>query len=130
MSLAELTAVRGAPAWAEVPPASRRGAWGRLLRSELRLVLGRRRNLALVGGLGAMVATVVVAVVSGLLDTIPQLAAIQPGLLTHHWVDFAEFLRLEVDWSLLGQGLAVQAAWAVVFGSLAWSRFTTADVTS
>lgn len=79
---------------------------------------------------GAMAGTVVVAVVSGVLDTIPQLAAIQPGLLTHHWVDFAEFLRLEVDWSLLGQGLAVQAAWAVVFGSLAWSRFTTADVTS
>lgn len=297
MLLAEPAAARTGPAWAEVTPTARRGAWGRLLRSEVRLVLGRRRNVALVAGLGAvpllvalvlfvaqgsafsaegaggllarvtgnglflvvtalfmclplllplvtgvatgdaiageaqagtlrylltvpvprgrllaakaiatlvlvaaavgvvtvvafaagavffglddltllsgttvpasegvwrmlgvaayvalsltglvavglffssvtevpvgaMAATVVLAVVSGVLDTIPQLAPIQPGLLTHHWVDFAEFLRLEVDWSLLGQGLAVQAAWAAVFGALAWSRFTTADVTS
>lgn len=79
---------------------------------------------------GAMAATVVVAVASGVLDSIPQLAPIQPALLTHHWFDFAEMLRMEVDWSLLGQGLAVQAAWAVLFGALAWSRFTTADVTS
>lgn len=79
---------------------------------------------------GAMAGTVVVSVVSGVLDTIPQLAVIQPGLLTHHWLDFAEFLRLEVSWELLGQGLAVQAAWVAVFGALAWSRFTTADVSS
>ncbi len=79
---------------------------------------------------GAMAGTVVVAIVSAVLDTLPQLAAIHPGLLTHHWLDFAEFLRLEVDWGVLGQGLAVQAAWVAVFGSLAWSRFTTADVTS
>src|SRR5690349_474222 len=31
-----------------------RGAFGRLLRSELRLVLGRRRNLVLLSGLGAV----------------------------------------------------------------------------
>ena len=79
---------------------------------------------------GAMAGTVVVAVASGVLDTIPQLAPIHPALLTHHWLSFAEFLRLEVDWGLLGQGLALQAAWVAVFGSLAWSRFTTADVTS
>lgn len=79
---------------------------------------------------GAMAATVVTAVVSAVLDTLPQLAVIHPALLTHHWLDFAEFLRLEVDPGALGQGLAVQAAWVAVFGSLAWSRFTTADVTS
>ncbi|MBX9244725.1 ABC transporter permease [Actinotalea ferrariae] len=79
---------------------------------------------------GAMAGTVVVAIVSAVLDTLPQLAVIHPGLLTHHWLDFAEFLRLEVGWGVLGQGLAVQAAWVAVFGALAWSRFTTADVTS
>jgi len=79
---------------------------------------------------GAMAATVVVAIVSGVLDTIPSLHAIQPGLLTHHWLDFAEFLRLEPSWSVIGSGLAVQAAWVAIFGALAWSRFTTADVTS
>ena len=79
---------------------------------------------------GAMAGTVVVAVASGVLDTIPQLAPIQPGLPTHHWLSFAEFLRLEIDWGLLGQGLTLQAAWVAVFGALAWSRFTTTDVTS
>lgn len=79
---------------------------------------------------GAMAATVVVAIVSAVLDTLPQLAAIHGGLLTHHWFDFAEFLRVEVGWDVLGQGLAVQGAWVVIFGALAWSRFTTADVSS
>lgn len=79
---------------------------------------------------GAMAATVVVAIVSAVLDTLPQLAAIHPGLLTHHWLDFAEFLRVQVDWGVLGNGIAVQAAWVAVFGALAWSRFTSADVSS
>ncbi|QZN84851.1 ABC transporter permease subunit [Cellulomonas sp. C5510] len=79
---------------------------------------------------GAMAATVVVAVVSTVLDSLPQVAAIHPGLLTHHWFDFAEFLRLQVDWGVVAEGLGVQAAWVAVFGSLAWARFTTADVTS
>lgn len=79
---------------------------------------------------GAMAGTVVVAIVSAVLDTLPQLSAIHPALLTHHWLNFAEFLRVEVDWGVLGRGLGVQAAWAVIFLSLAWSRFTTADVSS
>ena len=79
---------------------------------------------------GAMAATVVTAIVCGVLDQLPQLASIAPALLTHHWLDFAEFLRLEPDWGVLGQGLALQAAWVVIFGALAWSRFTTADVSS
>jgi ABC-2 type transport system permease protein len=78
----------------------------------------------------AMAATVVVAIVSGVLDALPQLSAIHPALLTHHWLDFGEFLRLEVDASTLLAGLAVQGAWVAVFGALAWSRFTTADVSS
>ena len=79
---------------------------------------------------GAMAATVILSIVSTVLDSLPQLAAIHPGLLTHHWFDFAEFLRIGVDWGVLGQGLAVQAAWVAIFGSLAWSRFMTADVSS
>ena len=79
---------------------------------------------------GAMAATVVTAIVCGVLDQLPQLHTIAPALLTHHWLDFAEFLRLEPDWGVLGQGLALQAAWVAIFGALAWSRFTTADVSS
>ena len=79
---------------------------------------------------GAMAATVVVAVVSGILDQLPQLAVIHPALLTHHWLDFAEMLRVVPSVDVLAQGLAVQAGWVAVFGALAWARLTTADVTS
>ncbi|SFK30247.1 ABC transporter permease [Cellulomonas sp. KH9] len=79
---------------------------------------------------GAMAATVVVAVVSSVLDQLPQVAVIHPALLTHHWFDFAEMLRIVPSVDVLAQGLAVQAGWVVVFGTLAWARFTTADVTS
>lgn len=79
---------------------------------------------------GAMAATVVVAVVSSVLDQLPQVAVIHPVLLTHHWFDFAEMLRVVPSADVLAQGLAVQAGWVAVFGALAWARFTTADVTS
>ncbi|MBF0687763.1 MAG: ABC transporter permease [Cellulomonas sp.] len=79
---------------------------------------------------GAMAATVVVAVVSSVLDQLPQVAVIHPVLLTHHWFDFAEMLRVVPSADVLAQGLAVQAGWVVVFGALAWARFTTADVSS
>lgn len=79
---------------------------------------------------GAMAGTVVVAVLSTVLDSLPQLSAVHPYLLTHHWFDFAELLRIEVDLGVLLGGLGVQAAYVAVFGSLAWARFTTADVTS
>lgn len=80
--------------------------------------------------IGVIAATVVVSILSSVLDSLPQLEAIHPYLLTHHWFDFAEFLRAEVSWSVLGQGMLVQAAWVAIFGSLAWARFTTADITS
>ncbi|UFU07082.1 ABC transporter permease [Ruania halotolerans] len=78
----------------------------------------------------AMAGTVTVAVVSAVLDSLPQLSAIHPGLLTHHWFDFAEFLRLDVDPAALAPGLVVQAVWVVIAGTIAWSRFTTADISS
>ena len=53
---------------------------------------------------GAMAATVVVAIVSGVLDQLPALHVIAPALLTHDWLGFAEFLRLQPDWGVLGQG--------------------------
>lgn len=79
---------------------------------------------------GAMATTIVVAVTSSVLDALPQLSAIHAGLLTHHWLDFGELLRADVDLASLGSGLLVQVAWVAVAAALAWSRFTTADVTA
>jgi ABC-2 type transport system permease protein len=72
----------------------------------------------------------VLAVTSEVLDSLPQLAVVHPYLLTHHWLDFGELLRSQVDVSSLLGGLLVQVGWVVVAGSLAWARFTTADVTA
>ena len=78
----------------------------------------------------AMAATVVVAVVNSVLDALPQLSVVHPYLLTHHWFDFGDLLRTTVDYGSLAEGLLVQVGWVLVAGSLAWSRFTTADVTA
>ncbi len=78
----------------------------------------------------AMAATVVVAVVSSILDALPQLAVVHPFLLTHHWFGYGDLLRTSVDAGALASGLSVQVGWVLVAGALAWSRFTTADVTS
>jgi len=79
---------------------------------------------------GAMATTIVVAVTSSVLDALPQLSAIHPYLLTHHWLDFGELLRSQIDVPTLASGLLVQLGWTTVAASLAWSRFTTADVTA
>lgn len=78
----------------------------------------------------AMASTVVLAVISAVLDGLPQVSAIHPYLLTHHWYEFDQLLRLAPDRSVLLSGLAVQLGYIGVFGALAWSRFTTADISA
>ncbi len=78
----------------------------------------------------AMATTVVLAVISAVLDGLPQVSAIHPYLLTHHWYEFDQMLRLAPDRSVVLSGLAVQLGYIGVFGALAWSRFTTADVSA
>jgi ABC-2 type transport system permease protein len=80
--------------------------------------------------IAAMAATVSIAVFSALLDAVPQLSAIHPYLLTHHWLDFGELLRTSVSSSDLLRWTGLHLAYAAIFLSLAWSRITTKDVTS
>ena len=63
-----------------------------------------------------------------MLDAIPQLHVIHPALFSHYWTAFGEFLRTTGSLQAVGQDLALQAAWIVVFGLAAWARFTTKDV--
>jgi ABC-2 type transport system permease protein len=78
----------------------------------------------------AMATTIVVAVISQVVDAIPQLRVVHPYLLTHHWLDFGELLRIEPRASLLLTGLAVQACYVAVAASFAWAKFANADVTA
>ena len=76
----------------------------------------------------AMAATAGVAVLSGVLDLIPQLHAIHPWLLTHYWLTFGDLLRSPVRWNDITKNLLLQLGYTLVFATAAWSRFTTKDV--
>jgi ABC-2 type transport system permease protein len=80
--------------------------------------------------IAAMAAILVVVVGSEVADSISQFAVIHPFLPTHFWLSFDALLRSPVDWTSAGHGLVSFAAYVIIFGSIAWARFTTADVTS
>jgi ABC-2 type transport system permease protein len=80
--------------------------------------------------IGAIAAVLVIAVASQVMDTVSQLDVIHPYLPTHWWLSFDALLRSPVAWPELGHGLLSFAVYIVIFCSIAWARFTTADVTS
>lgn len=77
---------------------------------------------------GAMAATVVLAVTSQVLDQLPQIDAIHPFLFTDSWLGLIDLLRQPPEWSTFGTNALLQLGWVVVFGALAYGRFTTRDV--
>jgi len=79
---------------------------------------------------GAMAATVGVAILSAVLDAVPQVHAIHPWLFTHHWLAFGDLIRTPVRWGEIRKDLLVQLGYIAVFASAAWARFTTKDVVS
>jgi len=80
--------------------------------------------------IGAIAALAIFVVASEVADQVPQFAVIQPYLPTHWWNSFDSLLRVPIDSSTLLKGLLSFAVYLVIFGSFAWARFTTADVTS
>ncbi|MFJ9519302.1 ABC transporter permease [Kitasatospora sp. NPDC101801] len=81
-------------------------------------------------GIAAMATTVVLVITVQILDTFPQLHAIQPYLFTHHWLSFGDLLRQPIYWDNVLQNLGLQAVYVAVFGSAAWARFTSRDITA
>ncbi len=79
---------------------------------------------------GAMAATVVLSVVSQVLDSLPQLEWLHPWLFSHYWLAFADLLRQPVSWDSFGDNIQLQLGYVVVFGALAYGRFLTKDVLS
>ncbi|NEM91411.1 ABC transporter permease [Galbitalea soli] len=79
---------------------------------------------------GAMAATIVLAVVSQVLDSLPQLDAIHPWLFSHYWFGFGDLLRQPISWDSFGSNALLQLGYFVVFGALACGRFTTKDILS
>ncbi len=79
---------------------------------------------------GAMAATVVVSTVTQILGALPQIAVIHPYLISYYWLGFADILRNPMDLGSMLSNTLLQLAYIVIFGSLAYSRFTTKDVLS
>ena len=77
---------------------------------------------------GAMAATVGFAVLSAVLDGVPQVASIHPWLFTHNWFAFGDLLRDPVRWTAIVHDLLLQLVYVAIFGAAAWARFTTKDV--
>ncbi|MET8944685.1 ABC transporter permease [Streptomyces sp. NPDC004542] len=81
-------------------------------------------------GIAAMATTVGLLITVQILDQIPQLHALQPYFFSHYWLSFADLMRDPVYWDDLVKNLGLQALYAAVFGSAAWARFTTKDITA
>jgi ABC-2 type transport system permease protein len=81
-------------------------------------------------GIAAMATTIGLLITVQILDTIPQLHAIQPYLFSHYWLSFADLMREPLYWDEVMKNLGLQAVYAAVFGAAAWARFTTKDVTA
>jgi ABC-2 type transport system permease protein len=79
---------------------------------------------------GAMAATVVLSVVSQVLDALPQLEWLHPWLFSHYWLDFGDLLRQPVSWDSFGTNALLQGGYVALFGALAYGRFITKDVLS
>ncbi|MGW5676727.1 ABC transporter permease [Streptomyces sp. NPDC003860] len=81
-------------------------------------------------GIAAMAATVGLLITVQILDTIPQLDEVHPYLFPHYWLSFSDLLREPVFWDEVQKNLGLQAVYVAVFGSAAWARFTTKDITA
>ncbi|MEU7304236.1 ABC transporter permease [Streptomyces sp. NPDC007206] len=81
-------------------------------------------------GIAAMATTVGLLITVQILDQIPQLHALRPYFFSHYWLSFADLMRDPVYWDDLTKNLGLQALYAAVFGSAAWARFTTKDISA
>ena len=81
-------------------------------------------------GIAAMATTVGLLITMQILDQIPQLHALRPYFFSHYWLSFADVMRAPVYWDNVLKNLELQALYALVFGSAAWARFTTKDITA
>lgn len=79
---------------------------------------------------GAMASTIVLSVLSQVLDALPQLDWLHPWLFSHYWLGFADLLRQPISWESFGNNLELQGGYFIVFAALAYGRFSTKDILS
>jgi len=80
--------------------------------------------------IAAIAAIMIIAVASEVTDNVPQFAVVQPYLPTHWWLAFDSLLRAPIDTTELTHGLLSIGVYIVIFCSIAWAKFSNADITS
>ncbi len=80
--------------------------------------------------IGAIVGLATLTITSQILGNLSQLSWLHPYLFTNYWLAFGDLLRDPMAFDLIGKGLLSAAAYTVIFGSLAWARFTSKDISS
>lgn len=78
---------------------------------------------------GAIAALAMLTVASEVADNVPQFGAIHAYLPTHWWTSFDALLRVPIATGTVLHGLLSFGLYLLLSGSLAWARFSTADVT-
>ena len=80
--------------------------------------------------IGGTVAILILCVGSEIMDSVAQLNAIHPYLMTHYWLGFGDLLRDPIATGSVGKGLLTAVIYAGVFWTAAWARFAGKDVSS
>jgi ABC-2 type transport system permease protein len=80
--------------------------------------------------IAAMATTIGFAIISLVLDSIPQLSSIHPLLVSHYWRSFGTLLRVNPNLGSLASHLLLQLAYVAIAGTLTWARFGNADITA
>ncbi|MFL6142679.1 MAG: ABC transporter permease [Labedaea sp.] len=80
--------------------------------------------------LGAVGGTVLVSILSQILDQITALENLRDYLPTHYAFAWADLISSDPDWANISKGAFSAVIFAALFGLLAWRRFRTKDITS
>ena len=80
--------------------------------------------------LGAVGGTVLIAILSSILDQITALEGLRNYLPTHYAFAWSDLISTDIDWSNMAAGAFSSITYAAIFGLLAARRFRTKDITS
>jgi ABC-2 type transport system permease protein len=80
--------------------------------------------------MGAMAATAVLTIVTQIVGAVPQVRVVWPYLFTTPWFSYGDLLRSPVPGHGILVGLFTQLVYIAIFGTLAWARLSSKDVTS
>lgn len=80
--------------------------------------------------LGAVGGTVMLVIVSNILDSVTALGSVRAILPTHYSYAWLDALSPTINWDAMSRGVLSSLAYSLVFFTLAWRKFLRKDITS